>query len=119
MRGSYHMLDLIRYTIGYVFISSGLFKLLVADFTTIFAKIGIPSPETAVLLVGLVEVVCGGLIIFKTYVKQAILPLFIIIIGAILLTKVPVLHDGFLKFAFEARLDITMLVLLTILWRNY
>jgi hypothetical protein len=36
-------------------------------------------------------------------------------VGAILITKVPVLHSGFLAFAFNARLDIIMLVLLFIL----
>ncbi|MDC3412706.1 DoxX family protein [Aquibacillus sp. 3ASR75-11] len=119
MRGSYHTLDLIRYAVSYVFITSGLIKLLVGDYIQIFSNLGIPSPETVVLLVGLTEIICGCLILFKRYIKQATIILFIIVIGAFLFAKVPILHQGFLQFAFEARLDIVLLVLLTILWRSH
>ncbi|MDZ5474086.1 hypothetical protein SM124_20390 [Bacillus sp. 31A1R] len=51
-------------------------------------------------------------------VKRATVPLIIIMIGAILLTKVPILHTGLVQFAFSARLDIVMLVLLFILYHR-
>ncbi|MGP4039137.1 DoxX family protein [Gracilibacillus sp. D59] len=110
--------QLIRYVVGYVFIASALMKLVVADFTVAFSNFGIPYPEIAVLIVGVTELICGVLIIFNYYVKKAAIPLLVIIVAAILFTKLPVLQTGLLEFAFEARLDFVMLVLLFILWKK-
>jgi putative oxidoreductase len=66
-------------------------------------------------IVAFFEIICGGLILANKEVKKATIPLIIIMVGAFLITKVPVLHSGFLAFAFNARLDIIMLVLLFIL----
>ncbi|SDJ76829.1 DoxX family protein [Sediminibacillus albus] len=119
MRMTVHSLQLIRYGVAYVFIISGLLKLLDPGFTTVFAQIGFPSPATAVLLIALTEIICGGFILFQFYVKRAAIPLLVIMIGALLLTKVPALHSGFFQFAFDARLDIIMIIMLAVLWRNY
>ncbi|WP_208592038.1 DoxX family protein [Gracilibacillus suaedae] len=110
--------QLIRYLVGYVFIASALMKLVVADFTGAFANYGIPYPEAAVLIIGISELACAGLIIFNYYVKQATILLIGIMVAAIFLTKVPVLESGLFEFAFEARLDIVMLFLLYILWKH-
>ncbi|MCT2537860.1 DoxX family protein [Aquibacillus koreensis] len=112
-------MKLIRYVVGYVFIASAILKLLVPDFETAFASYGLPYPEVTVLIVAIMELICGGLLIFDYYVKQATIPLLVIIVIAILLTKIPVLHAGFFQFAFEARLDIVLLALLYIIWRSY
>lgn len=120
MKFSIATMRLIRYIVGYVFITSGLLKLLSSDFITTFAQLGIPSPETVVLLVAIAEIVCGSLLLFNMYVKKASIPLLVIIIGAILLTKIPLLTDaGILQFAFEARLDIVLLALLALIWRDH
>jgi putative oxidoreductase len=65
----------------------------------------------------LLEIVCGILLLVNKAVKNAVVPLIGIMIAAILLTKVPLLHTGFLPFAFSARLDIVMLVLLVYLYK--
>ncbi|WP_095742896.1 DoxX family protein [Sediminibacillus massiliensis] len=119
MKSALSSMQLIRYIVGYVFIVSGLIKLLNPEFSSIFAHLGIPSAATAVIIIAVTEVVCAGLIILNFHVKKASVPLLFIMIAAILLTKVPILHTGFLSFAFEARLDIVILVLLGILWRSH
>ncbi len=110
--------QLIRYAVGFVFITSALMKLVFEDFTSAFAGFGLPFPELAVLIVGLTELIAGLLIISNYYVKKAVIPLIFIIISALILTKIPLLSSGLFQFAFEARLDIVMLLLLYILWKN-
>ncbi|WP_053219903.1 DoxX family protein [Virgibacillus senegalensis] len=119
MRLSISSLQLIRYGVAYVFIVSGILKLLEPSFQKVFANTGLPAPGTFVLLVALTEVIAGGFILFQLYVKRAVIPLLIIMIGALLLTKIPVLHTGFFPFLFEARLDIVMILMLAVLWQNY
>ncbi|MGM8212827.1 DoxX family protein [Virgibacillus sp. W0430] len=114
-----HTLKWIGYAIGYVFISSGIMKLLVSDFKGIFANLGIPFPETVLFVLALVEITCGTLIVAGMYAKQATVPLIVIMLGAIFLTKLPVISSkGIFSFAFEARLDIVMLILLLIVWKK-
>lgn len=107
----------ICYAVGYVFIITGIAKLLFDDFIVIFTSMDIPYPETVLLLIAIVEIVCGALIAGRYYVKEASIPLIIIMIGAIILTKLPVLTgQGFFQFLFVARLDFVMLILLSLLF---
>ncbi|GAA0437220.1 hypothetical protein GCM10008983_12480 [Lentibacillus halophilus] len=109
----------IGYAIGYVFFISGVCKLVNSDFQTVFANLGLPFPEKFLFLVAITELACSVLIIGRIYVRQAATALMIIIIGAIYVTKIPVLmNQGVLSFAFEARLDIVMLILLLLLWQH-
>jgi|SRR5690625_413379 len=113
------ILNWVRYAVGYVFISSGIVKLLVPTFKQFFLSLGIPFPYTTLFLVAIIEITCGALIIAKMYLKNATLPLIVIMIGALSIAKFPVLlKDGLLSFVFESRLDIVMLILLIILWKN-
>lgn len=108
----------ICYAVGYVFLTSGILKLVSADFKATFMSLDLPYPGTGLFLVAITEITCSVLILGGIYVKQAAAPLILIILGAIFLTKMPVLMtDGFLQFAFNARLDIVMLILLILLWR--
>lgn len=109
---------ILRYLTGYVFIISGLMKFL-SDFNAAFTSMGIPSAELIVLIVAVTEIVCGGMIVLDYYVKQATIPLLVIIIAALLLNKVPELHQGLFVFLFKARLDIVMLFILLLLGRKY
>nr|QRZ20072.1 DoxX family protein [Virgibacillus sp. AGTR] len=105
------------YSIGFVFITSGMMKLIVHDFKGIFTQLGIPFPETTLFLIALVEIVCGILIAGKMYVKIVVPPLILIMFGAIYLTKLPILlNQNLLAFLFEARLDIVMFILLLTIW---
>jgi putative oxidoreductase len=85
---------------------------------TIFMNLGLPYSLQLMYAVAAIELICGVLILLNKHVKKASIPLLIIIIAAILLTKVPILHTGLLTFAFNARLDITMLILLFILYNR-
>ncbi len=79
----------------------------------------IPTPDLLIYVVAILEIVCGLLIAMNKEVKKATIPLMIIIIAAILLTKIPLLHTGFLQFAFAARLDVVILSLLYILYNSH
>lgn len=110
----------ICYLIGYVFVTSGILKLVDSDFQTVFANLGLPFPQVTLFLVAITEVACGMLVIARMYIKHATIPLIIVMIGALCLTKWPVLSEqGLLTFAFEARLDIVMLVLLILIGQHW
>lgn len=89
-----------------------------------FSRIGIPYPNLMGLFVGVVEVVCGALIIVGLLTRLAAIPLIIIMIVAIVSTKLPIWTGedfwifhlpkldryGFWSMAHEARADLTMLL---------
>ncbi|WP_085993827.1 DoxX family protein [Oceanobacillus senegalensis] len=109
----------VPYAIGYVFIISGIAKLVINDFKVIFMNLGLPYPELLLFLIAVIEIACGTLIAARMNLNKAIPPLVIIMVGAIFLVKLPILtSDGFLSFAFEIRLDIVMLILLLALWKH-
>lgn len=118
---------LIRLLVGLVvFFPEGMQKLIFADILGAgrFANIGIPFPEIMGPFVGVVEIICGALIIIGLFTRLAAIPLIIIMIVAIISTKVPILlgHDfwifhvpklpryGFWSMAHEARADFDMLL---------
>lgn len=110
----------VRFAIGYVFITSGIVKLLVPSFQEVFANLGIPYANISLFLLAMIEIICGTLIIVNMYVKYVTVILMIIMVGAIIIAKLPVLlQEGILSFLFESRLDVTMLILLVILWRKH
>lgn len=119
MTMSFSTMNLVRYAVAYVFIISGLMKLLNSELANHFLSIGLPYPQLMLKLVILLEIGCGVLILANQYVKNAVIPLIAIMIAAILITKLPLLNTGFMPFAFNARLDLVMLVLLIILYKRY
>jgi uncharacterized membrane protein YphA (DoxX/SURF4 family) len=110
---------LIRYAVAYVFITSGMMKFISAELANGFMSLGLPYPQIMLKLVILLEIGCGILILVNKAVKNTVIPLIAIMIAALLLTKIPTLQTGFVQFAFNARLDIVMLVLLIILYKRY
>jgi uncharacterized membrane protein YphA (DoxX/SURF4 family) len=104
---------LVRILVGWVFLSEGIQKLLfpAALGAGRFLKIGIPAPQFTGLFVGVVEIVCGTLLIVGLFTILATMPLFIDIVVAIATTKVPMLlKQGFWATMHEARTDFCMLV---------
>jgi uncharacterized membrane protein YphA (DoxX/SURF4 family) len=119
---------LVRLLVGsIVFLPEGIQKLAYPDVLGAgrFAKIGIPFPELMGPFVGLVEIICGSLIIFGLFTRLAAMPLIIIMIVALISTKLPILlgHDfgtfhlsadmkrtGFWSAMHESRADLTMLL---------
>jgi len=104
---------LIRVMVGWVFLSEGIQKFLfpAALGAGRFAKIGIPDPQFFGPFVGVVEVVCGTLLIAGLFTRLASIPLLIDILVAIATTKVPMLSKaGFWGTVHEARTDFCMLL---------
>lgn len=104
---------LVRVLVGGVFLSEGIQKFLypAALGAGRFAKIGIPAPEVMGPFVGVVEIVCGLLLVVGLLTRLAALPLIIDMIMAIATTKIPMLlKSGFWAMAHEARTDWCMLL---------
>jgi len=118
---------LVRLMVGLVvFLPEGIQKLVFPEIVGAgrFANIGIPYPEVMGPFVGSVEVVCGTLIILGLLTRLAAIPIIIIMVVAIVSTKLPIWagHDiwifhmpklaryGFWSMAHEARDDFLMLL---------
>ncbi len=118
---------LVRLLVGLVvFFPEGIQKLAFPDTLGAgrFANIGIPYPNLVGPFVGAVETICGALIILGLFTRLASIPLIVIMIVAIVSTKIPILlgHDlwifhlpkisryGFWSMAHEARADFDMLL---------
>jgi putative oxidoreductase len=104
---------LIRLLVGAVFLSEGIQKFLFPAALGVgrFIKIGIPAPQFFAPFVGVVEIVCGALLIAGLCTRLATIPLIIDISVAIVTTKIPMLSkSGFWSMAHEARTDYCMLL---------
>jgi len=118
---------LVRLLVGLVvFFPEGMQKLAFPDLLGAgrFANIGIPYPELMGPFVGMVEIICGALIVLGLLTRLAAIPLIVIMIVAIVSTKIPILlgHDlwmfhvpkmaryGFWSMLHEARADLDMLL---------
>ncbi len=104
---------LVRLMVGWVFLSEGIQKFLfpAALGAGRFAKIGIPAPQFFGPFVGVVEIVCGTLLILGLLTRLASIPLLIDILVAIATTKISMLAKaGFWAMMHEARTDYCMLL---------
>ncbi len=104
---------LVRILVGWVFLSEGIQKFLfpAALGAGRFAKIGLPAPQFFGPFVGVVEIVCGTMVIVGLLTRLATIPLVIDICVAIATTKVPMLSkSGFWATMHEARTDFCMLL---------
>jgi putative oxidoreductase len=118
---------LVRLMVGLVvFLPEGIQKLAFPAILGAgrFANIGIPYPEVMGPFVGTVEIVCGTLVILGLLTRLAAIPLIVIMVVAIVSTKLPIWagHDiwifhmpklaryGFWSMAHEARDDFIMLL---------
>ena len=104
---------LARLMVGCVFLSEGIQKFLFSDSLGVgrFVKIGIPAPEIMAPFVGVVEIVCGSLVLIGFFTRLAIIPLIINMLVAISTTKIPILIErGFWSMAHESRTDWSMLI---------
>jgi uncharacterized membrane protein YphA (DoxX/SURF4 family) len=119
---------LVRLLVGLVvFLPEGIQKLAFPEILGAgrFAKIGIPMPDLMGPFVGTVETLCGALIVLGLFTRLAAIPLIVIMLVAIVSTKIPILlgHDlwifrlsasmqrtGLWSMLHEARNDLTMLL---------
>src|ERR1041385_9012628 len=103
---------LIRILVGWVFLSEGIQKFLFPDSLGIgrFVKIGIPWPQVMAPFVGMVEIVCGSLLLAGLVTRLVTVPLLIDIAVAIYSTKIVTFaKNGFWGTLHEARTDLSML----------
>jgi putative oxidoreductase len=104
---------LVRLLVGGVFLSEGIQKFLYPEALGVgrFIKIGIPVPALTAPFVGVVEIVCGLLLIAGLFTRLAAIPLIIDMLVAIATTKIPIIFkNGFWAMAHEARTDYAMLL---------
>jgi uncharacterized membrane protein YphA (DoxX/SURF4 family) len=104
---------LIRILVGWVFFSEGIQKFLFPGALGAgrFVKIGIPWPQVMAPFVGIVEIVCGALLLIGLITRFSSIPLLIDILVAIATTKIPMLSkSGFWATMHEARTDFCMLL---------
>ena len=116
----------IRLALAGVFIPEGLQKLTHADILGAgrFVKIGIPWPEFFGPFVGVIEMLAGIMFMIGYASRAAAVPIIIVMIVAIISTKIPILlgrnwwifslrdlnRYGFLSFTHETRTDWAMLM---------
>ena len=117
---------IIRLLVGWVFVVEGILKFLLPDELGVgrFSAIGIPAPHLMAPFVGVVEIVCGLMVLVGFLTRLAAIPLLIDISVAIVSTKVPIVlghnywhfalpklkHYGLLSMLHEARTDFSMLL---------
>jgi putative oxidoreductase len=104
---------LIRILVGWVFLSEGIQKFLFPDSLGVgrFVKIGIPWPQVMAPFVGVVEIVCGLLLLIGFLTRLAAIPLLIDICVALYSTKIIALaKNGLWSTLHEARTDLSMLL---------
>ena len=104
---------LIRVLVGWVFLSEGIQKFLFPDSLGVgrFVKIGIPWPQVMAPFVGVVEIVCGTLLLVGFLTRLAAVPLLIDICVALYSTKIVTFaKNGLWSTLHEARTDVSMLL---------
>lgn len=86
----------IRLLVGLVFLSEGIQKFMYPDQLGPgrFERIGIPAATFFADLDGVVEIVCGTLVLLGLLTRVAAVPLLIDMVGAIVLTKLRALQPG-------------------------
>lgn len=111
---------LIRLYVGLIFAGEGVLKFLRPD--TLgpgrFEKSGIPASTALAYADGVAEILCGAAILVGLLVRIAVLPMIVDMVGALTITKVPLLwrdaplypsEGGVWDFFHEGRLEMAML----------
>jgi len=104
---------LIRILVGWVFVSEGVQKFLFPGQLGAgrFEMIGIPAPQVMAPFVGVVEIVCGALLLAGLLTRLATIPLLVDMAVAIATTKIPMLvKSGMWAMLHEARVDFSMVL---------
>ncbi|MGB2625996.1 MAG: DoxX family protein [Candidatus Acidiferrum sp.] len=104
---------LIRILVGWVFVSEGIQKFVFPEMLGVgrFVKIGIPWPHFMAPFVGIVEIVCGTLVLIGLATRLATVPLMGVILVALYSTKlVSLAKIGIWGTLHEARTDLSMLL---------
>ncbi len=124
-------LHLLRTLVAIVFFTEGLLKFLWPEALGPgrFAQLGLPVPTQMAQFVAIVEMVAALALIANLYAGDAALLLLGVILGALVMTKIPILlghaflgfqpaalpHYGLLSFLHEARTDLLVLFALIVI----
>jgi uncharacterized membrane protein YphA (DoxX/SURF4 family) len=111
---------LIRLYVGLIFLGEGILKFLRADALGPgrFEKAGIPAGAFFAYLDGTFEIICGVMLLIGLFTRLAAVPMIVDMIGALGITKVPLLwgsaplypkESGLWDFFHEGRLEFAML----------
>jgi uncharacterized membrane protein YphA (DoxX/SURF4 family) len=104
---------LVRLAVGLIFTTQGILKDMDPNMGVVrFTKIGFSHPYFTAHFVGMLEIVCGLLVLLGLWTRAAAAPLLIVITTAIATTKIPeVFHanQGFWYVVRDARTDFAML----------
>jgi uncharacterized membrane protein YphA (DoxX/SURF4 family) len=119
---------LIRIIVGLMFVFEGALIFVRPEQLGVahFAAIGLPDPQLLAPLAGGIEIVGGAAILLNFYAGDAAFALLIVILTALVSTKIPILlgrplgpfalaplnEYGWLSFFHEARTDLFMLFVL-------
>ncbi|MDZ7774232.1 MAG: DoxX family protein [Bacteroidales bacterium] len=104
-----------RIIVGLVFLSEGLQKYIIPEVTGTgrFENIGFDNAEFLAYFVATFEIISGILLLAGFMTRLSAFPPLIIMITAIITTKIPMLADnGFWAMAHAARTDFAMTMLL-------
>lgn len=117
---------LVRLLVGVVFVSEGFQKFVFPAEVGAgrFASIGIGQPDIVAPIIGVVEIVCGTLVVLGLATRLAVVPLIATMLVAITTTKIPILlgqeflgfalrkasYYGVWGFLHESRTDLSMLI---------
>ncbi|WP_161568214.1 DoxX family protein [Anaerobacillus alkaliphilus] len=114
---SYQVQIIIQIVVGFIFIQNGIFKFIVPEFGyERFATLGLPLPFVLAPLVGCLEILSGGLLLYNLHIRKAITALLFVMFGAFFFTKIPILmNDGIVVALHQARLEIVLTTLLCLL----
>ena len=108
----------LRSIVGLIFITEGILKYLYLEVygPSFFNEIGFRYAFFWAYFTGAFEISCGFLVIIGLFTRIASIPLLIIMIIALITTKLPLLANrGFWTFAHECRLEFSLTVLLVLL----
>lgn len=121
---------LVRFAVGFTFMVAGTSKLRdVSGTGGFFEGLGFPVSTQLAMLVGTFETVGGALVLLGLATRLAVIPLIVIMIMAIMSTKLPTLvggpvgpfaaprgpNTGWAAFLTASRLDFSMLMCTTFL----
>ena len=94
--------------VGWAFLSEGI-QMVLHPAALGAGKIGIPASHLIGLLVGIVEIVCGAMLILGLATLYAIIPLLVVIGTTVAVTKIPLFYkQRFWAALHESRTDLCM-----------
>lgn len=103
----------IRISVGLIFLSEGIQKFILPLERGIgrFEKLGVFFPEFMGNFIGIVEIICGMMILIGFYTRFAAILTTIIMLFAMYYTQLPILiEEGFWAMANRIRTDWSMLL---------